>query len=404
MSSINNKKSIKAGAIILQQGEEGNSAYIIESGTVEILIEKEQGLIQSLGTRSEGTLIGEMSLVDNKPRTATIKALEDCVLLEITRNDFNHRLENSDPIVQMVIQVILARYRDMITRAHILGRRDDQPLPDELEKNLVEKANAVTNIKITNELKEAIQNNDLEIHYQPIIDLQANKIAGFEALIRWKHHEKGNIPPDVFIPIAEESGLIIDISRFVVKDACAALTRMEKARVSSDPFFMSVNFSAKDFTTPDFKNYVENILAQNNLSHNQLHIEITERLLMEEPSLARKTLEQCKEAGIPISIDDFGTGYSSLSYLHYFPIDILKIDRSFIENMEHDKTAFELAKSIISLGHNMKMSIIAEGIEEETQANMLIEMGVDKAQGFYFARPMPEADLLDYISRNEPKA
>lgn len=404
MSSINNKKAIKSGEIILKQGDEGNSAYIIESGTIEILIEKDQGLIQSLGTRSEGTLIGEMSLVDNKPRTATIKALEDCVLLEISREDFNHRLENSDPIIQMVIQVILARYRDMMTRAHILGRRNDLPRPEELEKQLVEKANAVEHIKITNELKEAIKNNNLETYYQPIIDLQTNQIAGFEALIRWNHPKKGFISPDFFIPIAEESGLIIDISRYIAKEACTALTRMEQARISPTPFFMSVNFSAKDFTTPDFKSYIENILSKNDISYDQLHIEITERLLMDEPSLARKTLQQCKEAGIQISIDDFGTGYSSLSYLHYFPIDILKIDRSFIENMEHDETAFELAKSIISLGHNMKMSIIAEGIEEENQAKILQEMGVDKAQGFYFAKPMPESDIIDYISRNEPQA
>lgn len=404
MPTIHNKKSLLAGEILLKQGEEGNSAYIIETGTIEILIEKEHGLIQSLGTRGEGALIGEMSLVDNKPRTATIKALEDCVLLEISREDFNRRLEDADPIIQMVMQVILARYRDMITRAHILGRKDTLNIPEDFEKGLIEKANAIESIKITNELKDTIQNNALEINYQPIIDLQQDEIVGFEALIRWPHPVKGYIPPDFFIPIAEQSGLIIDISRYVVREACIALKRMETVRVSDTPFFMSVNFSAKDFTTPDFTNYVQNILTRNNLSPDQLHIEITERLLMDEPSLARITLEECKKAGMTISIDDFGTGYSSLSYLHYFPIDILKIDRSFIENMEHDENAFELAKSIISLGHNMKMSIIAEGIEEESQANILKDMKVDKAQGYFYAKPMPESQLLDYITKNTSKA
>lgn len=402
MPAFDIKKTIKAGEIILKQRDEGDAAYLIESGTVEILIEKDKGLIQSLGTRGEGTIIGEMSLVDKKPRTATIKAIEDCVLLEISREDFNRRLESADPIIQMVIKVIITRYRDTMTRAHILGRKDDIALPDQFEKELVKKANAVENIKITHELKEAIKNNHLEIYYQPIINLKTQKMVGFEALSRWKHPEKGYVSPDIFIPIAEESGLIIDVSRQIVKKSCEALVELDKLRQTDTPFFVSVNFSAKDFVTPDFKSYIVNVLDRNNLSHDQLHIEITERLLMDQPSRARETLQECKKEGIPISIDDFGTGYSSLSYLHYFPIDILKIDRSFIENMQQDETAYELAKSIISLGHNMKMSIIAEGIEEEEQATMLTKMGVDKAQGYYYAKPMPQSDLADYISQNTP--
>lgn len=398
MPAFDIKRKINAGETILKQGDEGDAAYLIEDGIVEILIEKENGLIQSLGTRGSGTIIGEMSLVDKKPRTATIKAVDDCTLLEISREDFNRRLESADPIIQMIIKVIITRYRDMITRAHILGRKDNVALPDEFEKELVEKANAVENIKITHELKDAINNNNLELYYQPIIDLQTKKVAGFEALSRWKHPEKGYVSPDIFIPIAEESGLIIDISRKIVKESCETLIEFENIRKSENPFFMSVNFSAKDFVTPDFKSYIVNILDKNNLSHDQLHIEITERLLMDQPSRARETLQSCKEAGIPISIDDFGTGYSSLSYLHYFPIDILKIDRSFIENMQKDETAYELAKSIISLGHNMKMSIIAEGIEEKEQAEILTDMGVDKAQGFYYAKPMPKSELINFLS------
>ena len=403
MPSLSNQKSISAGQTILQQGEEGNSAYIIERGSVEILIEKEKGLIQSLGTRGAGTIIGEMSIVDNKPRMATIKAIEDCELLEISREDFNRRLEDADPIIQMVTQVILTRYRDMIARAHILGKPHDLPAPNELEKSLVEQTNAVESIKLAHELKEALQNENLELYYQPIMDLQKGSTAGFEALLRWNHPEKGFIPPDDFIPVAEESGLIVDISRWVVKKSCATLQNVESKEFSATPFFMSVNFSAKDFTRPDFKNYIENILHQNELNPDQIHVEITERLLMDKPSQAREVLESCREAGMITSIDDFGTGYSSLSYLHYFPIDILKIDRSFVKNITQDQSAAELVKSIISLGHNMKMSVIAEGIEEESQAKALKDMQCDKAQGYHFARPMPESDLMDYMSENTLK-
>ena len=400
MNTSQNKKHFKNGDVIIQQGDEDDHAFIIEKGSVEILLEKDQGLIQSLGTRGVGAIIGEMSMVDSKPRTATIKALEDCELLEITRQDFDRRLENADPVVRMIMQVILTRYRDMITRAHILNRTDDIPTLEDLERGMVEKTNAVENIKLTNDLKEALHNNNLQLFYQPIIDLSTDKISGFEALMRWEHPEKGFIPPDIFIPIAEESGLITELSRWAVKEACGALKRVQKQTTSGQPFFVSVNFSSADFVAPDFKNYVENSLKKENLGLDQIHIEITERLLIDHPDNARKILEECRRAGMIISIDDFGTGYSSLSYLHYFPIDILKIDRSFINNMSKDEGALELVKSIISLGHNMKMKIIAEGIEKTHQAEMLKHLGCDKAQGYLFARPMAESDLIAHIQKN----
>ncbi len=398
MTSLQNKKRIKKGDILLQQGDEGNRAYIIEKGHVEILLERDKGLIQSLGTRGKGAIIGEMALVDNRPRTATVKALDDCELLEITRADFDRRLEQADPVIQMIMQVILTRYRDMIERAHIFGRPDDLSTLEEIEKGMVEKTNAIENIKLANELKEALEANNLQLYYQPIINLNNGTIAGFEALMRWNHPTKGFIPPDIFIPIAEESGLIVDMSRWAVKEACTALNRIEKQTSLETPPFISVNFSSLDFIETNFRKHLENTLEEANLDKKRIHVEITERLLMGQPDNARKTLDECRAAGMAISIDDFGTGYSSLSYLHYFPIDILKIDRSFITNMTENNSALELVKSIISLGHNLNMEIIAEGIEESSQAEILRDLGCDKAQGYYFARPMPEADLIANIA------
>jgi EAL domain-containing protein (putative c-di-GMP-specific phosphodiesterase class I) len=398
MSSLNNIIKVRSGETILSQGDEGHSAYIIESGSVEILVEKDRGLVQSLGTRGEGTIIGEMALIDNQARTATIKAIEDCQLLEISREDFNRRIENADPVIQMMTQVIVSRYRDMLTRAHILNRSDDNIPYEELEKNLVHKANAIAHIKTINDLKEAIENNEMVLHYQPIIDLKTKHICGFEALIRWNHPEKGLIYPDAFIDAAEESGLIIDLTRKVVEESCCALKKFSKYNKNNIDLFMSVNFSAKDFVLSDFKEYIEKHLDKNNLKPEQIHIEITERLLMAQPSDAKNTLQKCKDAGMPISIDDFGTGYSSLSYLHYFPIDILKIDRSFIDIMHKDSSSMELVKSIISLGHNMKMSIIAEGIENEEQSNSLQALNVDKAQGYFFSKPIDENAIIKLLS------
>ena len=397
MTNDSNKKIFKAGETILKQGDEGSNAFIIESGTVEILIEKENNLVQHIGTRGAGTIIGEMALIDNKPRTATIKAVENSELLEITQDDFERRVQNSDPVIQMITKVIMARYRDLITRAQIFGQSSNTiPTPEELEKGLVQKTNAVENIKLSNELKEALDNDALRLFYQPIIGLASGKIEGFEALIRWNHPSKGFISPETFIPIAEDSGLILEISRWVVLEACRFLEKI-KETYPTDDFFMSVNFSATDFSDASFKSYIQYVLNETGIRPEQLHLEITERLLMSNPSSARDTLDECRKEGMLVSIDDFGTGYSSLSYLHHFPIDILKIDRSFINNMVEDQSAMELVRSIVSLGHNMKMKIIAEGIETEEQAQMLRGIGCDQAQGFMYAKPMPADDLLIFI-------
>jgi EAL domain-containing protein (putative c-di-GMP-specific phosphodiesterase class I) len=383
----------------MEQGDEGHAAYIIEEGSIEILVEKENGLIQSLGTRGAGSIIGEMALVDNKPRTATIKTIEDSTLLEITREDFENRLDTTDPVVRMIMQVILARYRDMIARSHILQSPKSNVTPEDLEKNLVDQTNAVDELKLINEIKKSISNKDFILHYQPIIDIQKNKISGFEALIRWNHPERGLIYPDQFISAAENSGLITELSRFVVEESCQFLSELQKNESVPDSLFISVNFTAKDFLVNDFKDHILKNLKDNDLRTDQLHIEITERLLMNEPHQAQEVLEECRKDGMVVSIDDFGTGYSSLSYLHHFPIDILKIDRSFIINMQEDESAHNLVSSVISLGHNIGMSIIAEGIEKKEQSEMLKKMGCDKIQGYFYSRPIPEQDVLEYLSK-----
>jgi len=397
--SSSNIEKFSTGDTILKQGEMGNSAYIVENGTVEILIEKERGLVQSLGTRGKGSIIGEMAIVDNKPRTATIKALEDCELIKISREDFNARLESTDPVIQMIMQVILARYRDMITRAHILGHSKEIPTPEDLERGLVNKTNAVSEIKLINDLKRALSNDEFVLHYQPIIDLKNNKISGFEALIRWNHPTKGLIYPNDFISSAEDSGLITEISKWAVKKGCETLKNLQKTS-AQDKLFISINFSAKDFQISDFKTHIASTLEKYDLTPNHIHIEITERLLIDQPNEAKAVLKDCQNSGMIISIDDFGTGYSSLSYLNYFPINVLKIDRSFIMDMKDNLSARNLVHSIITLGHNMDMSIIAEGIEEEEHIEMLKNMGCDKAQGYHFSRPLPENQIIELLLKN----
>ena len=401
------KKMFKKGDILLREGEQGDVAYVIESGSVEVLIQRDGALIQ-IGTRGPGSIIGEMAMIDDKPRTATIRAIEDCQVLEISRDDFSRRVDSADPILKMVMRVVMARYRDMMSRSQIIQLPAAAMMTENAENSNEFHDLAVNAIKIHHELKNALENNELLLYYQPIISLQDMKIAGFEALMRWKHPEKGLIPPGVFIPVAEESGLIVELSQWALAVSCDAIKELTQAAnqklLADKPLFVSVNFSVKDFSTGNFSDKVKQTLREKAIDPAHIHLEITESLLMEAPGPAKLALEDCHKAGISVSIDDFGTGYSSLSYLHFFPISTLKIDQSFIRSMDGEPSSKVLVNSIIGLDHNMGIKVIAEGIENEHEAVTLKELGCEECQGYWFARPMPLADALKFVqSWNPPK-
>ncbi len=234
-----------------------------------------------------------------------------------------------------------------------------------------------------------------------IIDLQNMKIAGFEALMRWKHPDKGMISPGIFIPVAETSGLIVELSRWALGVACDAINDLRAASNpqlrGANPLFISVNFSVKDFSDGGFFDQVKNTLRNKATDPAQIHLEITESLLMEAPGASKEALEKCRGHGIMVAIDDFGTGYSSLSYLHSFPIDTLKIDQSFIRSINSNPSSLALVKSIIALARNLGMKLIAEGIETEQEAAIIRTLGCEECQGFWFSRPLPLHDALEFV-------
>ncbi|MGH1455852.1 MAG: EAL domain-containing protein [Alphaproteobacteria bacterium] len=396
-SSDSSQKNFKAGEIIMRQGDNGANAFIIENGRVEITLERPDGEVVVVGTRGEGSMIGEMSLIDNAPRTATVTATEDCVVLEITVDDFSRRLENADPVLRMTMQVILTRYRDTLTRANITKDNNLWPMAESVERAYLDKADAVDKIRIANDFKEALKNNEITLHYQPLIDFKTGEVDGFEALMRWIHPEKGFISPGVFIPIIEENGQILEASKWAFRESCNALKRIQEKSNYHHPLHMSVNFSSTDFSSDGFVENIYNTISETDIQPERIHLEITERLLMAQPETAKETLNMCRKAGMGISIDDFGTGYSSLSYLHSFPINTLKVDQSFVRDMDTKASSRELVRSVVSLGKNLGMKIVAEGVETLAEARILKEMDCDFAQGYYFAKPMAEKDVIDIV-------
>lgn len=237
-------------------------------------------------------------------------------------------------------------------------------------------------------LRLALERNELTVFYQSIVDLETFKISGFEALVRWRHPEKGLISPAKFIPLAEETGLIVDIGEWVLRDACQQMERWQKIFPSDPPLFVSVNLSSKQFTQPDLIERVTAIIAETKINPEGLKLEITESAVMDDVETATEMLKKLRALGVKLSIDDFGTGYSSLSYLHRFPIDTLKVDRSFIVNMSEDGENVEIVRTIVSLAQNLGMNVIAEGVETTEQLAALKKLGCEYGQGYLFSKPV----------------
>ncbi|RAK18948.1 PAS domain S-box-containing protein/diguanylate cyclase (GGDEF)-like protein [Anoxybacillus vitaminiphilus] len=247
---------------------------------------------------------------------------------------------------------------------------------------------------LENALRKAIDCNELQLHYQPQMNTQTKQICGVEALIRWKHPEMGYVSPGKFIPIAEESGLIIPISDWVLRQACEDL---KKLHLDYPHLKMSVNISSIYFQQADFMKRLQSTIEAANIHPRLFELELTESTIMPnaEQSIAR--LVKLKKFGLKIAIDDFGTGFSSLSYLHRFPIDILKIDQSFIKHLSSYEDDASIVTAIIKMAHNLRLQVIAEGVETEKQCKFLQKQGCDYVQGYYVSKPLPLAELYEFL-------
>ncbi len=262
-------------------------------------------------------------------------------------------------------------------------------------------------VEIENNLRLAIKRREFVMHYQPIISLDDDSLVGFEALIRWKHPQKGFISPLEFIPIAEDTGLILEIGEWLLKESCQQL-QMWQQQFALTPKInslkMSINLASRQLQEPDFIPKLDRILLETGLAGNFLRLEITEGVLIEPEGNIQETLRQIKQRNITLSIDDFGTGYSSLNYLRRFPIDNLKIDRSFIEQMDSNSENFEIVRLIITLAKTLGMDTICEGIETPKQLKQLKDLGCEFAQGYLFSKPLtPEAVesmLVEFTAEN----
>ena len=251
-------------------------------------------------------------------------------------------------------------------------------------------AASIKHLQVENQLRRAIKNNEFLLHYQPKINTATGEIVGAEALIRWDNPESGLVAPYEFIPIAEYSGLITQIGDWVLSTACKQVRTWLDMGITHCS--VAVNFSNKQFRQANLSSRISNLLKENRLNPEHLVVEVTENSMMENIDSSLKILHEIREMGINIALDDFGTGYSSLGYLKNFPVSHVKIDRSFIADIETNERDATLVKSIINMAHGMDLKVTAEGVENEAQVAMLYDFGCDEMQGFLFSKPVPQQE------------
>ncbi|MCX7066407.1 MAG: EAL domain-containing protein [Methylococcales bacterium] len=288
----------------------------------------------------------------------------------------------------------LIKYADnALYSAKSLGRNNYQFYSTEM--------NETANFRLTveNELRYALEHSQLELYYQPQVDIKTNRISSAEALLRWHHPQKGMISPAIFIPIAEKTGLIVLIGTWVMRTACLQIAEWNKLQLTHPIDYLAVNVSARQFIQQNFVELVINMINDTGINANQLEIELTEGVLIYDVDDTLKKLQTLKELGVRIAIDDFGTGYSSLSYLKRFPLNVLKIDKSFIDTVVTDTSDAVIVQTIIMLAKGLEISVIAEGVESEQQLEFLRLRECDAFQGYFCSPPVPNAAFLALLDR-----
>lgn len=413
-------KKFKEGDVIFRQGDEGSCAYLIDRGQVEIQSEVD-GKKKPVAILGVGDIFGDMAIIDGSERSANAVALSNCECIEVSKEQLSERIEDADPIVRFLIAILLKRVRSSLeencTMEGINLGKKEKKLPSNViqfrpkgRRGGLDPSNddVIHKFKLERDLKNALEENELTVHYQPVVDLQKGSIAGFEALIRWNCPERGTVRPDLFMGIAEETSLIIPIGQWVVAQSCRDFTRIKDkflgTDVANDHLFMSVNIAPKQLMDPYLFKTIDEAVKIGGHNHRELKLEVTERILL-QGTHAYEWIKKARKRGLSVALDDFGTGYSSLSYLSQLDANNLKIDKSFVQKMITDEKTRMIVKTIIELSKTLNMTVIAEGIELERERDLLRSFGCQLAQGYLTGRPMSVEDLETlYFGKSKKKA
>ncbi len=398
LTESTSQRLLAAGEVLFREGEVGHEAFLIESGAVEIYVERPEGR-RVLAVLGADELFGELALIGDQTRSASASATASTRLCVITHGTLDDHLQRASPLLRHLLKTTLAR-----CRSNLRMLSDAQPT------SLGESSNATTiddistlalkRLRLEQALVDAMRRGELELFYQPIVRLDSGHTVGFEALARWRRSDGSLTPPGDFIWVLEDSSLILQFGRWALHQAASDLRQLQTAYqprcVDDGPLFCSVNLSVRQLGDPELLTAVREAISSAGLHSGQLRLEITESGLLNNLDAALELIEQCRAMGCRVVVDDFGTGYSSLGYLHRLPIEGLKLDRSFLQDSTRSDRGLRIIRSIGRLAGDLEMYAVAEGIETPEQAAICHDLGLEYGQGYFFGKavPMPEAMAL----------
>jgi EAL domain-containing protein (putative c-di-GMP-specific phosphodiesterase class I) len=394
-----------AGEVIFREGEMGDRAYVIESGSVEILTSR-GGAEVTLASLCAGDLFGEMALIDNKPRSASARAAEPTTLVLISREQVLRKINAADPMIKLFLRVILRRLR---RTSGLVGDAGGQiaaaAFADDVDDTAFHRLRqqAIEMLDREQSLEQGLARGEFEVYFQPMVSLASGCAAGFEAVLRWRRADGSLDDPASFIGLAEEAGLMGRLTRSVLDGVCGAIAELQDAVAvacpAATPAFVSLNLSSAELAQAGLVDEIVAAVKAAAVDASHLQVEVTESVLMEDPDQAAQVLRRLKLHGITVSVDDFGTGYSSLSYLQHLPIDVLKIDRSFVTALPLGAGSRKIVRAVARLARDLGLLTVAEGVERGEELALVREYGCDLAQGFLFAPPLPLAEALGVARR-----
>lgn len=383
---------LSPGDILYHEGDDNEFAYVIETGAV-VLYRTEAGQRVYVEKRGAGSIIGELSILTSQPRAVTVEAVAPTTVYRISADRIRRRFEEIDPILRACIDTSI-NFASTFTQQKATSA-EDVPLAASTLRNA---GKLIEEFRLETDILRGVDRGEFSLLFQPIVELSDSHIVGCEALMRWQHPVMNSVSPDRFIRIAEDTGSIKQLTEFAVVEGCATLKRLKALDACPDGFFLSINVSGKDIGRRGFIDFLGFTLEANDLSPEDVKLEITETALIPDVAIANKNLKQLQDLGCGISIDDFGTGHSNFAYLRSLPLTSLKIDRAFAGEAHSNPVSQSIVKLLIKLGRDLDVDIIAEGVETSDDVATLRSLGCQFAQGYYYHRPIPESELSAVIS------
>ena len=381
------RRELFAGEVLYRQGDPTDCAWLVESGQVELV--SVQGRRTSRhGLLGAGELIGELGLLDGAARSATATARADSVLLAIEREQFMERLQSGDPILRTLVDSLLQRIRGLVASlpADAEMPSEDVPCDDPVERTGIDK------IRLEAQLRDALASGELDVRYQPIYEIAAGRVAGYEALVRWELPGNGPVSPAQFIQLAEETSLIVPVGEYVLDRVIGVLQALRDG--GADPLpSIAVNLSARQLVEPGMARQIVARAERAQLPPGALKLEVTESRMLDYAPVAA-VMQHCREQGLPFALDDFGTGYSNLTHLHALDFEFIKVDQAFARHMFDTPRAMRMVEAIVAMSHGLGAKVICEGVETLEQLHRLREIGVEYAQGYLIGKAAAVEDVL----------